>query len=142
MIRKALMMGILGTLLVFIAGTLTAQTPPAPNVNATRTSLNTKAAQTHTVVRGETLTKIARRYYGEQGGYCFPLILFANRAIISNPDAIKPGMKLAIPELRLDLMNAAARAELKSYTMEVAWWYARNGKVTMKDALIHFAEGL
>jgi phage tail protein X len=142
MMKKVVMMGILSSLLVFITGTLTAQTPSAPNVSASGISLNIKAAQTHTVVWGDTLTKIAHRYYGEQGGYCFPLILFANRAIISNPEAIEPGMKLAIPELRLDLMNAAARAELKSYTMEVAWWYARTGKTQMKDALIRFAEGL
>ncbi|MDR3304231.1 MAG: LysM peptidoglycan-binding domain-containing protein [Treponema sp.] len=139
---RTMITGIVAALLVFTASSLAAEAPPAPNVNASGTHLDVTAAQTHTVVKGDTLAKIAERYYGTQGIYCFPLILFANRQVVANPDEISPGMQLAIPELKLDLMNAAARAELKSYTMEVAWWYSRNGKTAMKDALISFADTL
>lgn len=143
MIRKAFTAGILGAVLIFTTGSLFAQnqTAPAPNVPDV-SKLDLKASQVHAVVWGDTLAKIARRYYGEQGGFYFPLILFANRNQISDPDVLRPGMKLDIPELRIDLIKEAARAELKNYTMEVAYWYARKGNNKLKDQLIAFANGL
>ncbi|MDR2418829.1 MAG: LysM peptidoglycan-binding domain-containing protein [Treponema sp.] len=143
MIRKAFVTGILSTVLVFTAGSLFAQSQiaPAPNVPDV-SSLNLTAFQVHSVVQGDTLSKIARRYYGEQGGYYFPLILFANRDQVSDPDVLYPGMQLDIPELRIDLINEAARVELKNYTMELAYWYARKGNNEMSDRLISFAGGL
>jgi hypothetical protein len=143
MTRKSFMAGILSVALVFVTGSLFAQTrtAPAPNVPDV-TSLNLKASQVHTVVRGDTLSRIALRYYGEQGGYYFPLILFANRDQISDPDVLRPGMKLDIPELRIDLISEAARAELKNYTLELAYWYARKGNNELRNHLINFADGL
>ena len=143
MVRKTFMAGILSVVLVFVTGSLFAQsgTAPAPNVPEI-SNLDLTALQVHVVVQGDTLSKIARRYYGEQGGYYFPLILFANRDQISDPDVLRPGMQLNIPELRIDLVNEAARAELKNYTMELAYWYARKGNNELKDQLISFADGL
>jgi phage tail protein X len=143
MVRKAFMAGILSMVLVFVTGSLFAQsgTAPAPNV-PNISKLNIMASQVHSVVQGDTLSKIARRYYGEQGGYYFPLILFANRNQISDPDVLRPGMQLNIPELRIDLISEAARAELKNYTMELAYWYARKGNNELRDQLIKFADGL
>jgi phage tail protein X len=143
MIRKAFVTGILSVTLVFVASSLFAQsrTAPAPNV-PDASSLNLTASQVHSVVQGDTLSKIARRYYGEQGAYYFPLILFANRDQISDPDVLYPGMQLDIPELRIDLINEVARAELKNYTMELAYWYARKGNNELRDRLITFASGL
>jgi phage tail protein X len=143
MLRKAFMAGILSVVLVFVTGSLFAQSgaAPAPNVPAL-SNLDLTALQVHAVVQGDTLSKIAQRYYGEQGGYYFPLILFANRDQISDPDVLHPGMQLDIPELRIDLINEAARAELKNYTMELAYWYARKGNNELKDQLIKFADGL
>jgi hypothetical protein len=51
-------------------------------------------------------------------------------------------MQLDIPELRIDLINEVARAELKNYTMELAYWYARKGNDELKNQLIKFADGL
>ena len=48
------------------------------------------------VVAGDTLSKIAQRYYGNGNKYM--KIFEANKDILSNPDLIKPGQKLRIPE--------------------------------------------
>jgi LysM repeat protein len=50
----------------------------------------------HEVVSGESLSKIALKYYGNGNKYM--KIFEANRDILSNPDLIKPGQKLRIPE--------------------------------------------
>ncbi len=49
----------------------------------------------YTVVKGDTLYKIAESYYG-QGKYG-NIIYQANRSIIKNPNILKPGWKLRIP---------------------------------------------
>ncbi len=48
------------------------------------------------VVAGDTLSKISLKYYGNANKYM--KIFEANRDILSNPDLIKPGQKLRIPE--------------------------------------------
>ena len=50
----------------------------------------------HEVVAGESLSKIAQKYYGNGNKYM--KIFEANRDILTNPDLIKPGQKLRIPE--------------------------------------------
>jgi nucleoid-associated protein YgaU len=50
----------------------------------------------HEVVPGDTLGAIAKTYYGKAGMYM--KIFEANRDILTNPDLIKPGQKLRIPE--------------------------------------------
>lgn len=52
-------------------------------------------AQYHTVVSGDTLSKIAEQYYGDPKLY--PQIFEANRDVLSDPNKIKPGQKLRIP---------------------------------------------
>ena len=54
-------------------------------------------AQYHDVVRGDTLSAIAKKYYGDAGKY--PKIFEANKPMLSNPDKIYPGQKLRIPAL-------------------------------------------
>jgi nucleoid-associated protein YgaU len=53
--------------------------------------------QTHTVVKGDTLSKIAKKYYGKASRY--PKIFDANRDQLDDPDKIKPGQVLKIPSL-------------------------------------------
>lgn len=54
-------------------------------------------AQFHTVERGDTLSKIAKKFYGNAMKY--PVIFEANKPMLSHPDRIYPGQVLRIPAL-------------------------------------------
>jgi len=51
----------------------------------------------YTVVKGDSLSKIAKKYYGNAMKY--PAIFEANREVIKDPDLIYPGQVLRIPKL-------------------------------------------
>ena len=51
----------------------------------------------HTVVSGDTLSKIAKEVYGDAMKY--PVIFEANKPMLSDPDKIYPGQVLRIPPL-------------------------------------------
>jgi len=74
----------------------TAAEPPAsapvPDLGRTDTS---GQDQTYTVVAGDSLSKIAKRYYGDANQW--RRIHEANRDQITNPDLIHPGQRLKIP---------------------------------------------
>jgi len=74
--------------------------PPAPkadfsNVQSGVASTAPAAPQTYTVNKGDTLSKIAKEFYGSANRW--HEIYDANRDQISNPDLIKPGQVLKIP---------------------------------------------
>ena len=52
-------------------------------------------AQYHVVKQGDTLSKIAEEYYGDQ--MLYPKIFEANKDVLQDPDKIKPGQRLRIP---------------------------------------------
>ena len=52
-------------------------------------------AQYHDVVRGDTLSAIAKKFYGDANKY--PQIFEANKPMLTHPDKIYPGQKLRIP---------------------------------------------
>jgi nucleoid-associated protein YgaU len=52
-------------------------------------------AQYYTVVKGDTLSKIAKEYYGDAMKY--PTIFEANKPMLTDPDLIYPGQVLRIP---------------------------------------------
>ena len=54
-------------------------------------------AQYHDVVRGDTLSAISKKYYGDANKY--NTIFEANKPMLSHPDKIYPGQKLRIPAL-------------------------------------------
>jgi len=54
------------------------------------------AQQTYTVKAGDTLSKIAKQFLGDANAY--PAIFDANRDQLSDPDKIKPGQVLKIPQ--------------------------------------------
>ena len=58
-------------------------------------SIPAAGRKTHTVVKGETLSSIAEKYYGSQAKS--QLIYNANRGQIKDPDRIREGMVLVIP---------------------------------------------
>ncbi|MGH8174191.1 MAG: LysM peptidoglycan-binding domain-containing protein [Rhodanobacteraceae bacterium] len=51
--------------------------------------------ETYTFVKGDTLSKIAKHFYGNANDW--RQIFEANRDQLSNPDLIKPGQILTIP---------------------------------------------
>ena len=55
------------------------------------------ADKTYTVVAGDTLSKIAKREYGNANEW--KRIFEANKDLIKDPDKIFPGQKLKIPPL-------------------------------------------
>ncbi len=59
--------------------------------------LKAEEAKFHTVVKGEYLSKIAKKYYGDAMKY--PVIFEANKPMLKHPDKIYPGQVLRIPKL-------------------------------------------
>lgn len=62
-------------------------TAPAPAAGAPRT---------YTVVKGDTLSRIAKQFYGDANKW--RKIFAANGDTITNPDLIHPGQILKIPD--------------------------------------------
>jgi nucleoid-associated protein YgaU len=52
--------------------------------------------RTYTVVSGDSLSKIAKQFYGKAS--LWPRIFEANKDQIKNPDLIHPGQVLVIPD--------------------------------------------
>ena len=52
-------------------------------------------SQWHTVVSGDNLSKIAKKFYGDANKY--PAIFEANKPMLKHPDKIYPGQMLRIP---------------------------------------------
>jgi nucleoid-associated protein YgaU len=52
-------------------------------------------SQWHTVVSGDNLSKIAKKFYGDPNKY--PAIFEANKPMLKHPDKIYPGQLLRIP---------------------------------------------
>lgn len=72
------------------AGPATAEAAPEPDSTEMPTS------QFYTVKSGDTLSKIAREFYGSAGKY--PVIFEANKPMLTDPDRIYPGQVLRIPK--------------------------------------------
>jgi nucleoid-associated protein YgaU len=54
------------------------------------------ATRTYTVVAGDSLSKIAKKFYSD--GNQWKRIFEANRDTVKNPDLIRPGQVLKIPD--------------------------------------------
>jgi nucleoid-associated protein YgaU len=54
------------------------------------------AARTYTVVKGDTLSRIAKQFYGDANKW--RKIFEANGDVLKNPDLIHPGQVLKIPD--------------------------------------------
>ena len=55
----------------------------------------TQKVEYYTIVSGDTLSALAKRYYGK--GSLYPRIFEANREVIKDPDKIFVGQKIRIP---------------------------------------------
>ncbi len=69
-----------------------------PSVNTNdHTNFDGSGSQFHTVVKGDSLSKIAKAYYGDMMKY--PVIFEANQPMLTDPGKIYPGQVLRIPAL-------------------------------------------
>ncbi len=71
----------------------------APQAQAAAAGADATASaggKTYTVVAGDSLGKISQHFYGKASEYM--KIFNANKNVISDPDKIKPGMTLVIPD--------------------------------------------
>ena len=75
-------------------GSSTAPTSGVGGLETSATPMN--AGRTYVVVSGDSLSKIAKRHYGDAQKW--PRIYEANRNVIKDPDLIYPGQELRIPE--------------------------------------------
>jgi hypothetical protein len=75
-------------------------------------------AQTRIVRSGDTLSAISREVYSN--GFYFPVIMLASNDTVIDPDKIEPGMELVIPDLQRNLNDPRARANIKSFLLEIA----------------------
>jgi nucleoid-associated protein YgaU len=90
------------------SGAQSSAPPPAPkadfgNVQSGVTStapVVDGAAATYTVVKGDSLSKIAKHFYGNANRW--RRIFDANRDQLDDPDRIKPGQVLKIPAADTD----------------------------------------
>jgi len=98
--------------------------PPKAAAPSRATDLILDGAETYTVVRGDTLTKISRRKY--QNGFYWPLIMMASPSawttfnMDQDQDLIEPGMALTIPNLQANLNDARAKESMKKFFLETA----------------------
>ncbi len=67
----------------------------APDFSNVQSGSSTTATKIYEVVAGDSLSKIAKREYGNAGDW--NRIYEANRDLLKDPDKIFPGQKLKIP---------------------------------------------
>ena len=82
------------------SSTKPAAKPATPDFSNVQSGSSTAAApssagQTYTVASGDTLSKIAKKFYGNANAW--NTIFEANKDQIKNPDMIHPGQVLKIP---------------------------------------------
>ncbi|MDH3715715.1 MAG: peptidoglycan-binding protein LysM [Gammaproteobacteria bacterium] len=68
----------------------------AVNIDAMQAPEPSPEVQYYTIERGDSLSKIAKSFYGNAMDY--PKLFEANREVIQNPDLIYPGQKIRVPE--------------------------------------------
>jgi hypothetical protein len=99
-------------------------------------------AQAYRVVKGDTLSMIAKKQYGAGNGYFFPVIMLASNNVVLDPDFIEPGMALTIPSLQKNLDDPNARKKIKSFLADISGVYDKKGDVSTKNHLVQLAETL
>ena len=68
-----------------------------PDFSNVQSGSSSTAAKIYVVVAGDSLSKIAKREYGDASEW--KRIFDANQDVLKNPDLINPGQKLKIPPL-------------------------------------------
>jgi nucleoid-associated protein YgaU len=74
-------------------------------------------ALSYTVMKGDTLSGIARQFYKD--GSCYPLIMMVSSGI-SDIDKIYPNMILTIPNLAVNMKDSTAKGSINRYFLQIA----------------------
>jgi hypothetical protein len=79
-----------------------------------------KQRESETIIadKATTLSKLARKYYNNT--YCWVYIYIANKDRLKNPNEVKPGMELIIPELTAEEMRIYKDASIILYQKHAA----------------------
>lgn len=102
-------------------------------------------AKDYKVKSGDTLSSIAKDFYGKDNGYYFPLIMLASSQTILDPDKIEPGMTLTVPDLQKNLDDKSVHQGMKKYFNEIADVYKTKNTATAKktrEELLNIANQL
>lgn len=107
--------------------------------------VNLDGAEIYTVVSGDTLTGISKKYYGNTNGYYFPLIMIASNETVLDPDLIEPGMELTVPNFDKNIRDTEQAKKLKPYFKDIANVYklkSTNGAADIREKLIEISNQL
>jgi nucleoid-associated protein YgaU len=109
-------------------------------------------AQDYTIVKGDTLSQITRRFYGgltdvgpagKSNGFYFPvLVLAAPNRKITDPDLIFAGENIKIPDLKRNLANSDSLQAIKESLIDAADIYNQKGKPEEEQGLLRLANSL
>jgi LysM repeat protein len=108
-----------------------------------RGKLDLSGAGEYTVVANDSLSGIARKFYGSltnvgdagpSNGFYFPVIMIASDTAIVDPDLIEPGTRLLIPDLQKNLANPESKAAIKDALENIAYVYNRKAVAAITDA--------
>ena len=129
--------------------------PPAPAPAqlepAGPIALDLAGAQQHTVEEGDTLSAIARRFFGDfaavdyagtRNGFFFPVIITASGISITNSDFIEVGVILTIPDLQRNLDSPAARRAVRYSLLEATTLYGIRDRPLEEESLRRLADSL
>ena len=83
-----------------------------PTPIAVPTRKNGSRPLRHTVTAGDTLSKIAAKYYGRRSGKVVTAIFNANRSAMPNPDQLRIGIELTLPTI--DGFNPTDRSPVRA----------------------------
>ncbi len=80
-------------------GVVSTGTQPPPSGKSESDSANASPGSSYTVASGDTLSKIAIAHYGNKSRSTVNAVFQANRKALENPDSLRAGLVLALPNL-------------------------------------------
>lgn len=95
--------------------------------------LSLEDSTVYVVEEFDTLTKIAKKFWGNENGYYFPLIMLASHNVVSDPDYIMPGMELTIPNFSKNMSGLESRQLFKKYFSDIAKIYLEKDTASSRD---------
>ncbi|HOX36476.1 MAG TPA: LysM domain-containing protein [Candidatus Brocadiia bacterium] len=113
--------------------------PVAVPSGATAGSVEVTVGKSHTVGSGDSLARIARRYYGSEAPANIERIVTANPTVLTKgtKSVLMPGMKLAIPDLGVEAAVSSAQPAVAEASSAPAAAAASEPTVQLEAEKIH-----